>query len=107
MDAFSASYSGLSESDSFNALVMGADLGWRDVSVLRAIGRYLRQVGITFSQTYIAQALSVNVDLARQLVGLFRTRFDPELELDDQARATRTADVDRQDQERPRRRRQS
>ena len=36
MDAFSASYRGRSESDGFNALVMGADLGWRDVSMLRA-----------------------------------------------------------------------
>ena len=70
MDAFSASYGGLSEPDGFNALVMGADLGWRDVSLLRAIGRYLRQVGVTYSQTYIAQALSANVDIARQLVTL-------------------------------------
>ena len=77
MDAFSASYAGLSEVDGFNALVMGADLGWRDVSLLRAIGRYLRQVGVTFSQTYIAQALVANVDLARLLVTLFQTKFDP------------------------------
>ena len=46
MDAFSASYAGLSEPDGFNALVMGADLGWREVSLLRAIGRYLRQGGV-------------------------------------------------------------
>ena len=71
MDAFTASYTGLSEPDGFNALVMGADLGWREVSVLRAIGRYLRQAGVTYSQTYVAQALSANVDLARQLVALF------------------------------------
>ena len=58
MDAFSASYGGHSESDGFNALIMGADLDWRDVSVLRSIGRYLRQVGFTYSQSYFAQALS-------------------------------------------------
>ena len=46
MDAFAASYGGRSESDGFNALVMGADLGWRQVGILRAIGRYLRQVGV-------------------------------------------------------------
>ena len=45
--------------------------------MLRAIGRYLRQVGSTYSQTYIAQALTANVDLARQLVTLFETKFDP------------------------------
>ena len=49
---------------------MGADLDWRDVTVLRSIGRYLRQVGITYSQSYFAQALSSNVDIARQLIQL-------------------------------------
>ena len=58
--------SGDSEPDGFNALVMGADLDWRDVSLLRSIGRYLRQVGVTYSQSYFAQALSSNVDIARQ-----------------------------------------
>ena len=38
MDAVSASYIGDSEPDGFNALVMGADLEWRDVTVLRSIG---------------------------------------------------------------------
>ena len=93
MDAFAASYAGLSEPDGFNALVMGADLPWRDVSLLRAIGRYLRQVGVTFSQTYIAQALIANVDIARLLVPLFQTRFDPELPLDQAARAARAEEL--------------
>ncbi|HEY5822184.1 MAG TPA: NAD-glutamate dehydrogenase, partial [Propionibacteriaceae bacterium] len=89
MDAFSASYSGLSEPDGFNALVMGADLNWRQVSLLRAIGRYLRQVGVTFSQTYISQALTTNVDLARQLIGLFEAKFDPDAGLDAGSRSGR------------------
>jgi glutamate dehydrogenase len=93
IDAFSASYIGDSESDGFNALVMGADLDWRDVSVLRSIGRYLRQVGLTYSQTYFARALSSNVDIARQLIQLFRTRFDPGTGLDPKARATATNEL--------------
>ena len=91
MDAFAASYVGHSESDGFNALVMGADLDWRDVSVLRSIGRYLRQVGFTYSQSYFAQALSSNVDIARRLIQIFRTRFDPRTGLDVKARATATS----------------
>ena len=78
IEAFSASYRGHSEPDGFNALVMAAELDWRQVTILRAIGRYLRQGGATYSQTYIAHALSANVDLARQLVILFETKFDPE-----------------------------
>ena len=72
---------------------MGADLDWRDVSVLRSIGRYLRQVGFTYSQSYFAQALSSNVDIARQLIQLFRTRFDPRTGLDVKARAAATNEL--------------
>ncbi|HWJ52243.1 MAG TPA: NAD-glutamate dehydrogenase domain-containing protein, partial [Propionibacteriaceae bacterium] len=93
MDAFSASYLGQSEPDGFNALVMSADLQWREVTLLRAVGRYLRQVGVTYSQTYIAQALTANVDLARLLVSQFQIRFDPELSLDLASRAAQTAEL--------------
>ncbi len=90
MSAFAASYTQQSEPDGFNALVMGAGLGWRQVSILRVIGRYLRQAGTTYSQTYIAQALTANVDLARLLSGLFETRFDPELALGPDPRRKRS-----------------
>src|SRR4029450_10281516 len=93
MEAFSASYVGYSEPDGFNALVMGADLTWRDVSALRSIGRYLRQVGITYSQSYFAQALTSNVDIARHLLLLFRTRFDPKTGLDIKARPAATTEL--------------
>ncbi|HZA29994.1 MAG TPA: NAD-glutamate dehydrogenase [Propionibacteriaceae bacterium] len=93
MDAFSASYAGLSEPDRFHALVMGADLSWQQVTVLRAIGRYLRQTGTTYSQTYLASALSSNVDLARQLVTLFETRFDPGRDLDTETRKARATEL--------------
>jgi glutamate dehydrogenase len=93
MDAFSASYRGLTEADGFQALVMRADLGWRDITLLRAVGRYLRQVGVTYSQTYIASALAANIDLTRQLLTLFATRFDPELPLDQRSRVAKAAEV--------------
>jgi glutamate dehydrogenase len=93
MDAFSASYAGLSEPDRFHALVMGADLGWQQVTILRAIGRYLRQTGTTYSQTYLASALSSNVDLARQLVTLFETRFDPLRNLDVDTRKAQATEL--------------
>jgi glutamate dehydrogenase len=93
MDAFSASYVGDSESDGYNALLMGADFDWRDVSVLRSVGHYLRQVGITYSQSYFAQALNSNIDIARQLLQLFRTRFDPKTRLDVKARTAAAGEL--------------
>ncbi len=93
MDAFIASYTGASEADGFNGLVRSAGLDWQEAALLRAIGRYLRQVGVTYSQNYLAQALSANVGLAQLLVRVFHTRFDPALDLPPQQRAARAAEL--------------
>jgi len=77
-DAFSAVWDGRAESDGFNALVLGGELNWRQVVILRAVAKYLRQTGSTFSQDYVEAALVSNVSLAAQLVSLFETRFDPD-----------------------------
>ncbi|MBB5788503.1 NAD-glutamate dehydrogenase [Jiangella mangrovi] len=82
-DAFAAVWRGDAESDGFNALVPQAGLSWRQASILRAYAKYLRQTGTTFSQNYLEEALSGHVDVARMLVDLFETRFDPERHGDD------------------------
>ena len=56
-DAFTGVWLGELESDGFNALVLRADLDRRDVTVLRAVARYLRQARIAFSERYMEQAL--------------------------------------------------
>jgi glutamate dehydrogenase len=76
-EAFAAVRAGRMESDAFNALVLGAGLTWREVVMLRAYASYMRQIGTTFSQTYIATALANNVHIVRLLVDLFETRFSP------------------------------
>jgi glutamate dehydrogenase len=76
-DAFLAVWRGNTESDGFNRLVLAAGLTWRQVSVLRAYAKYLRQGGTTFSQSYIEDALVANVPITRHLVELFESRFDP------------------------------
>ncbi len=76
-DAFSRVWSGEVESDGFNALVLLGGLAWRDVMVLRACCKYLRQAGIAYSQDYMEQTLANNPHTARQIVELFKARFDP------------------------------
>ena len=76
--AFSAVWRGLAESDAFNQLVLASRLTWREVVALRAYCRYLRQAGTLFSLDYMAQTLVRNARIARLLVRLFHTRFDPE-----------------------------
>jgi glutamate dehydrogenase len=76
-DAFAEAWRGALDNDGFNRLVLGAELTWREVALLRAIAKYLRQGGSTFSQAYMEEALAGNPDVARLLVQLFRLRFDP------------------------------
>jgi glutamate dehydrogenase len=77
-EAFARVWTGEGESDGFNKLVLGAGLGWRQVMMLRAFAKYLRQAGIPFSQDYMEETLAANHELARLIVALFIARFDPE-----------------------------
>ncbi len=76
-DAFAAILRGEAESDGFNRLVLRAHLTWRQIVVLRAYCKYLRQTRLAFSQEYMEQALAGNPQIARWLVDLFESRFDP------------------------------
>ena len=51
--------------------------GWREVAVLRAYARYLRQAGIAFSQDYMERALIAYPAIAAATVDLFDARLDP------------------------------
>ncbi|MFX8176219.1 hypothetical protein ABTL07_19330, partial [Acinetobacter baumannii] len=64
-------------------------LTWREVRILRAYARYIRQIGSTFSNAYMESALTGNPSIARALVRLFLVRFDPSL---NEAERTRDAD---------------
>ncbi|MGO4384566.1 NAD-glutamate dehydrogenase [Specibacter sp. RAF43] len=75
--AFGAATTGASESDLFDRLVLTEGMGWRQIIVLRAYAKYLRQMGNTNSFGFIADTLLHNVNVTRALVELFETRFDP------------------------------
>ena len=66
------------ENDGFNRLVLTAGLDWRQIVVLRAIAKYLKQIGLPFSQPYVASMLVEYAPLAVKLVELFEARFDPQ-----------------------------
>jgi glutamate dehydrogenase len=87
-NAFSAVWRGEAEIDGFNALVLNAGLTWRQVVVLRAYAKYLRQAGTVYSQEYMEQTLLQYPGIAALLVALFETRFDPRLRLSDADRVT-------------------
>jgi glutamate dehydrogenase len=76
-EAFRRIWHGDADNDEFNRLSLLACLGWREVAVLRAYARYMRQATFPFSQAYIEQALGAHPRIARALVALFVRRFDP------------------------------
>ena len=76
-DAFAHVWSGAVENDGFNRLVLRASLAWREIVILRAYCKYLRQAGVAFSQEYMERTLTANPGIARDLVALFHARFDP------------------------------
>ncbi|MFP6850692.1 MAG: NAD-glutamate dehydrogenase [Pseudomonas sp.] len=63
------------ENDGFNRLVLMAAMPWRDVALLRAYARYLKQIRLGFDLSYIASTLVNHADIAKELVRLFKTRF--------------------------------
>jgi glutamate dehydrogenase len=66
---------GAAENDGFNRLVLMAAMPWRDVALLRAYARYLKQIRLGFDLSYIASTLVNHADIAKELVRLFKTRF--------------------------------
>jgi glutamate dehydrogenase len=75
--AFIRVWANQAESDGFNRLVLGAELEWHEVVVLRAYAKYVRQVGVTLSEAYIQQTLAKHPVITRNLIELFRNYFDP------------------------------
>ena len=88
-------WAGAIENDGFNRLVLRAELEWRQVALLRAYAKFLRQAGIPFSQDYMERALTAWPTIARGAVDLFAARFDPALgEALSTARKTRLDAID-------------
>jgi glutamate dehydrogenase len=70
------------DNDQFNELVITGGLSWQEVSVLRAYSAYAFQVGAVTSRRAAPDALANHPECARQLIDVFRTKFDPGLEGD-------------------------
>ncbi|MHB1109284.1 MAG: NAD-glutamate dehydrogenase [Devosia sp.] len=76
-NAILAVWRNLAESDGLNQLTARAGLSWYDVEILRALTRYLKQIGIPFSRTYLISVVALHPDVAASLVTLFHALHDP------------------------------
>lgn len=65
------------ENDAFNRLIVSANLTWQECQLLRVYAKYLRQLQVTFSQTYMEETLANYPRICRLLIQLFTVKFDP------------------------------
>jgi glutamate dehydrogenase len=91
--AFLVVMRGGAENDGYNALVLIAGLMWRDVSLIRTMSRFLRQIHVPYSQGYMSTTLVKHASIAADLVRLFAARFDPRLDISADERNAREAKI--------------
>ncbi|MGB4057917.1 MAG: NAD-glutamate dehydrogenase, partial [Alphaproteobacteria bacterium] len=84
-EAFSKIWNGEMESDHLGRLILTANLTGREVNILRAYVRYMRQVRSPFGQHYIQGAVTQHPKIARLLVDYFKALLDPAQKPDETA----------------------
>ncbi|MBX2879239.1 MAG: NAD-glutamate dehydrogenase, partial [Granulosicoccus sp.] len=80
--AFEKIWNGEVENDGFNRLILEASIDWRQAVILRSYCKYLLQIRVPFSQSYMIDTLINNSTIAQLLISLFEQRFDPDLQGD-------------------------
>ncbi|HEX5378381.1 MAG TPA: NAD-glutamate dehydrogenase [Phenylobacterium sp.] len=81
-DAFTAVWTGRTENDGFNRLVLELSVSWRDAALIRALARHRQQSGLDPSQRVQEAALSAHPGVTRLILDLFRTKFHPAIRAD-------------------------
>lgn len=92
-DAFTAIWTGATENDGFNRMVLELSISWREAALIRALCRYRQQSGLDPSQRVQETALSNHPGVARLILDLFRTKFDPAISADLGERAAQAVAV--------------
>lgn len=94
-DAFSRIWFGEAESDSFNRLLLGSRMSWREIALLRAYACYLGQINFPYSRAYIAETMADHLSISASIVELFLTRLSPVFDGDDAWRCEREEAVEK------------
>lgn len=66
--------------DDYAKLIAAAGLSWREVTLIRAASRFVRQAGLRLSESYVIDTLLKHPRFAETLVRYFDARFDPDLD---------------------------
>ncbi len=74
-------WQGEAENDCFNALVVETGLDWRQISLLRAYYKYLRQIHFSFEKDFVKDTFSQHPKITLSLVHLFESLFNLETKM--------------------------
>ncbi len=91
-EVFLSLWSGGSENDRINALVLSTGFNWRQLRVIRAYAKYLLQTGMPFGSGYIEEVIATRFEVSAALMRLFEARFDPGLDAATRKHQVETAD---------------
>lgn len=80
--ALSAVLEGRAENDEFNQLIISVGLNPRDVTLLRAWFRYLRQTGLSYGLATVVETLRDEAHITRSIVKLFDALHNPDFKGD-------------------------
>lgn len=93
-DLFVQVWNGVCENDGFNRLVLISAMNWKQIVLLRAYGKYLRQLGMGYSPDYFADTVVEHAGISKHLIKLFEAQFMPDFGEDrDSAAAAQTSDI--------------
>lgn len=92
-EAFLAVWYSKADNDPFNKLILGAGIAWRDIAMLRAYAKYLKQIRFGFSHFAMARTLLEHSGFVKQIVNLFHARFNPEERVSDEKQAELENDI--------------
>ncbi|MFT3728061.1 MAG: NAD-glutamate dehydrogenase [Terricaulis sp.] len=93
-EAFAAIWTAKAESDGFNRLILALPCSWREAALIRALARYRQQTGLDPSQPIQEQALAANPRIADLVLALFKARFDPNLQVSQDTRQSRSSKLE-------------
>ena len=75
--AFFHVWSGKADNDALNTLTILSRQNWNQVFMLRAYVKYLKQVGVAYSQSYIIDSMLRYPKISSLMVKYFESRFSP------------------------------
>ncbi len=67
------------EADPFNGLTLSCGLDYKEIIILRSYGRFLKQIGISYSQRAIAECLSTYPPITVEITNIFKEIFSKKI----------------------------